>query len=227
MTDKKKRRHGLTVNVKTAKGRKSSSTNWLRRQLNDTFVDKANSEGYRSRAVYKLTEIDDKYNFLKSANVIVDLGSAPGSWCQVAVERTKGRSKVIGIDLQEIEPIEGVDFLQGDFLDNDVLEIFESMLPSDKVDVVMSDMAASACGHPQTDHIRIMALCEAAVYFAIDWLNEGGFFVSKVLQGGAEKELLTLLKSNFKTVKHIKPEASRKDSAEMFVIAEGFKGKKE
>jgi len=226
MTDKKKRRDGLTVKVKTAKGRKSSSTEWLRRQLNDSFVDKANQEGYRSRAVYKLTEIDDKYRFLKPGSVIVDLGSAPGSWCQVALERTKGRSKIIGIDLQEIDPIAGVEFLQGDFLDNDTLEIFESMLPSDKVDVVMSDMAAASCGHHQTDHIRIMALCEAAIYFAIDWLNEGGFFVAKVLQGGAEQDLLKLLKSNFKTVKHIKPKASRKDSAEMFVIAADFKGKK-
>lgn len=224
MNDKKNRRDGLTIKVKTAKGRKASSTKWLKRQLNDVFVEKARLEGYRSRAAYKLIEIDDKYHFLKSNKVIVDLGSAPGSWCQVAVERTEGKGKIIGIDLQKIEPIEGVDFLQGDFLDNDVLKIFESMLPQSKVDVVLSDMAAASCGHHQTDHIRIMALCEAAIYFAIDWLNEGGFFVAKVLQGGTENELLKILKKNFRTVKHIKPDASRKDSSEMFVIADGFKG---
>ena len=224
---KKTSRDGLTVNVKTAKGRKGSSTKWLRRQLNDPFVDEARKHGYRSRAVYKLTEIDDKYHFLKPGSIIVDLGCAPGSWCQVAVERTKGKATIIGLDLQEVEPIEGVEFLVGDFMEEEILLLLEEKLEGKKVDVVMSDMAAASCGHSQTDHIRIMALCEVAADFAFDWLREGGAFVAKVLRGGTEQELLKSLRYHFTHVKHIKPKASRQDSSEIFVVATGFRARED
>ncbi len=221
----KKGRDGLTVKVKTARGRRPSSTEWLRRQLNDPFVDEAKKRGYRSRAAFKLTDIDDKFNFIRPNMSVVDLGCAPGSWCQVIRERTKNRGRVVGIDLQEVDPIPGVELMKGDFTDNDVLKELE-LLVGDKVDAVVSDMAAAACGHSQTDHIRIMALCEMASAFAVEWLNDGGTFVAKVLRGGAEQELLKDLRKNFEQVKHFKPNASRKDSAEIFVVALGFKGKK-
>lgn len=223
-TSNKGGRQGLTVRVKTAKGRKSSSTKWLKRQLNDPFVERANREGYRSRAAYKLIEIDDKFNIFKDDSNVIDLGAAPGSWTQVACKKIDSKKgKVIGIDLQEVSPISGVEFIQGDFLDE---EVFNSLLKKidKKFDVVMSDMAAASCGHQQTDHLRIMALCEAALDFAIDVLKKEGAFIAKVLQGGAEANLLSLLKKNFKSVKHFKPKASRQDSSEVYVVALGFRG---
>lgn len=227
MTDKKsgedsKRGHRqLHVKVKTAKGRKSSSTQWLQRQLNDPYVQLAHKEGYRSRAAYKLIEIDDKFQFLKPRQNIIDLGAAPGGWTQVAVKRSKG-SRIIGIDLQEMEPIPGATLLQHDFMADDAPELLAQYLEGEGADIVLSDMAAPACGHPQTDHIRIMGLCEVALDFATQYLREGGVFVAKVLQGGAEKELLDAMKKHFKTVKHFKPDASRKDSAETYVVAIDF-----
>ena len=232
MTDKKDKnssylkggRTDKTVKVKTAKGRKSSSTRWLQRQLNDPYVQQAKADGYRSRAAYKLIEMDDKHHFLKHGIRVVDLGAAPGSWLQVAIERCGKKGQVIGLDLQEVEPIVGVELLQGDFTEQETLEQLEAMMQG-KAQVVMSDMAAPASGHTQTDHIRIMHLCELALDFAQDWLEEGGTFLAKVLRGGAEQDLLKQMKRDFASVKHIKPQASRADSAEMYVIALGFKGK--
>ncbi len=211
-------RNGKSVRVKTAKGRKNSSIKWLQRQLNDPYVRQANKDGYRSRAVYKLKEIDDKYKIFKSNMKVVDLGAAPGSWTEVALEK---KATVIGIDLLDIEPIDGVTFIKGDFLDDDIYDELLEISGGD-IDVVMSDMAANSCGHSQTDHIRIMALCEAALEFAIKTLKKDGSFIAKVLQGGTEKELLDILKKNFTSVKHFKPESSRSGSAEMYVIAKGF-----
>ena len=210
---------GLFTRVKTAKRRSSSSTRWLERQLSDPYVIQANKEGYRSRAAYKLIEINDKFNFLKPKAKVVDLGAAPGSWAQVACK--KG-CKVVGIDLQTIDEINGAEFIQGDFLDNNVLKVLEEKMSGKKVDVVMSDMAASATGHHSTDHIRIMILCETAIEFALEHLKEGGIFIAKVLVGGAEKELVTKLRLSFREIKHIKPKASRSDSTEMYVVANGF-----
>ena len=208
--------------VKTARGRKRSSTKWLQRQLNDPYVQMAQRDGYRSRAAYKIIEIDDKFNIFNPDKSVVDLGAAPGGWTQVAVQRTKG-AKVVGIDLQEIEPIVGSTLIQYDFTDDHALTLLEDALQSQKVDIVLSDMASPSCGHAQTDHIRIMALCELAFDFAKHNLNEEGAFVAKILQGGAEKELLDDLKKHFKVVKHFKPNSSRKDSAEMYVVATGFR----
>lgn len=217
-------RRGKHVRVKTAKGRKRSSTQWLQRQLNDPFVRKAKDEGYRSRAAFKLTDIDDNFNiFNKNIAYVVDLGCAPGSWTQVAVKRSKGNAKIIGIDLQEVDPIDGAEFIIGDFEEQDALDQLEAKMQG-KADIVMSDMAAASCGHEQTDHLRIMNLCELALDFAIDWLKPDGVFVAKILAGGAENDLLKRLKKNFKSVKHFKPAASRKDSAENFVVAKGFRG---
>ena len=221
----------LTVRVKTAKGRKFSSTRWLQRQLNDPYVQKAKKDGYRGRAAYKILEIDDRFRFLVPGARVVDLGCAPGGWCQVAVHRVnalggksgKARGTVLGVDLQEVEPIAGVDLMQLDFLDEGADDAVKSRLGG-QADVVMSDMAAAASGHRQTDHMKIMALAETAAEFAFDVLAPGGSFVSKVLQGGTENELLALLKRRFTKVQHIKPPASRKDSAEMFVVATGFRG---
>lgn len=218
----------LRTRVKTAKGRTVSSTKWLERQLNDPYVARAKKEGYRSRAAYKILEIDDKFKFLTKGKIVVDLGAAPGGWTQVAVQRVKagtpGGGKVIGIDLQEIEPITHSTLLKGDFLEDEALEQLEQLLAGKKVNVVLSDMAAPACGHPPTDHIRIMALCEAALGFALQHLAPSGVFVAKVLQGGAEKEMLSQMKQHFAIVKHFKPPASRADSAEMYIVATGFKG---
>ncbi len=223
--DLKGGRRGQHVRVKTAKGRKKSSTQWLQRQLNDPYVRRAKDEGYRSRAAFKITDIDDKFNlFNQSVSYVVDLGCAPGSWTQVAVRRLGKQAKIIGIDLQEMEPIEGAEFIIGDFEDQESLKQLEATMEG-KADIVMSDMAAAACGHEQTDHIRIMTLCELALDFAIDWLKPEGKFVAKVLRGGAENDLLKKMQKHFKQVKHFKPGASRSDSAEMFVVATGFKGK--
>jgi 23S rRNA (uridine2552-2'-O)-methyltransferase len=221
----------LTVRVKSAKGRKISSTRWLQRQLNDPYVQKAKKDGYRGRAAYKILEIDDRFRFLVPGARVVDLGCAPGGWCQVAVTRVnalgeksgKARGTILGVDLQEVEPIAGTDQMQLDFLDEGAEEAVKTRLGG-QADVVMSDMAAAASGHRQTDHIKIMALAEAAAYFAFDVLAPGGTFVSKVLQGGTENDLLALLKQRFAKVQHFKPPASRKDSAEMFVVATGFRG---
>jgi len=224
----------LKVRVKTAKGRKLSSTRWLQRQLNDPYVQRAKKDGYRGRAAYKILEIDDRFRFLVPGARVVDLGCAPGGWCQVAAHRInalgaksgKARGTVLGVDLQEVEPISGVDFMQLDFLDEDADEAVKARLGG-QADVVLSDMAAAASGHRQTDHIKIIALAETAAHFAFDVLTPGGVFVAKVLQGGTEGTLLALLKRRFTKVQHIKPPASRKDSAEMFVVATGFRGEAE
>lgn len=221
----------LKVKVKTARGRKLSSTRWLERQLNDPYVLRARKEGYRGRAAFKILELDDKYHFLVPGARVVDLGCAPGGWCQIAVPRVnslgdkrgKPQGRIIGIDLQEVEPITGAEIHQLDFLDEDADETVKSWLGG-QADVVMSDMAAASSGHKQTDHMRIIALCEAAAYFSFDVLTEGGTFVAKVLAGGAEGELQKLLKQRFTKVANVKPGASRADSSEKFVVATGFRG---
>lgn len=222
----------LRVRVKTAKGRKLSSTLWLERQLNDPYVQRAKKEGYRGRAAYKILELDDKYGFLKPGGRVVDLGCAPGGWCQVAVLRVNALGQnpkkpvgtVLGIDLQEVEPISGADIHQLDFLSDDADDLVKGWLGG-KADVVMSDMAAAASGHKGTDHLRIIALVEAALAFAFDVLEEGGTFVAKVLAGGAENEMQAVLKKNFRKVANVKPPASRSDSSEKFVVAQGFRGR--
>jgi 23S rRNA (uridine2552-2'-O)-methyltransferase len=221
----------LRVRVKSAKGRRLSSTLWLERQLNDPYVQQAQKDGYRGRAAYKILELDDKYRFLVPGARIVDLGCAPGGWCQVAVPRInslgerKGKKvgTILGIDLQEVDPIPGCDIRVLDFLEEEADDKVKEWLGG-KADVVMSDMAASSSGHKQTDHLRIMALCEAAAYFAFDVLEEGGTFVAKVLAGGAEGELQKMLKQKFTKVANVKPPASRSDSSEKFVVATGFRG---
>ncbi len=221
----------LTVKVKTARGRRLSSTRWLQRQLNDPYVARAKAEGYRGRAAFKIMEIDDKYRFLVPGARVVDLGCAPGGWLQVAVPRVnalgeksgKKIGSILGVDLQEVEPLAGCDIHQLDFMDEGADEKVKEWLGG-KADVVMSDMAASSSGHKQTDHLRIISLCEAAAYFAFDVLEEGGTFVAKVLAGGAEGELQKLLKQKFTKVANMKPPASRSDSSEKFVVATGFRG---
>jgi 23S rRNA (uridine2552-2'-O)-methyltransferase len=212
----------IHTKVKTARGRKNSSTRWLQRQLNDPYVQMAQKDGYRSRAAYKLIEIDDKFQILRSGKNIVDLGSAPGGWTQVCVQRVKG-SKVIGIDLQKVDPIEGSIQIQEDFTEEAGLNKLNEALKGKKVDIILSDMAAASCGHSLTDHVRIISLCETAFDFAKENLNIGGVFVAKILRGGTEKELLDDMKKHFKTVKHFKPESSRKDSSEMYVVAIDFR----
>lgn len=221
----------LKVKVKSARGRKLSSTLWLQRQLNDPYVKRATADGYRGRAAYKILELDDRYRFLVPGARVVDLGCAPGGWLQVAVKRvnalgvrqSKAVGRVLGIDLQEVEPVAGAEIHQLDFMADDADEQVKTWLGG-KAEVVMSDMAASASGHKQTDHMRIMALCEAAAYFAFDVLEVDGTFVAKVLAGGAEGELQKLLKQKFNKVANVKPPASRADSSEKFVIATGFRG---
>ncbi len=221
----------LRTRVKTARGRKMSSTRWLDRQLNDPYVKRARAEGYRGRAAFKILELDDKYGFLTPGARVVDLGCAPGGWCQVAVPRInalgdrpdKPRGRIIGIDLQQVEPIPGAELHVLDFLEEGADERVKSWLGG-KADVVMSDMAAAASGHKQTDHLRIIALCQAAAEFAFDVLEQGGTFVAKVLAGGAEGELQRILKQKFEKVANVKPPASRADSSEKFVVATGFRG---
>ncbi len=205
--------------VKTAKGRKTSSKMWLERQLNDPYVDKAKQEGYRSRAAFKILEIDQKTKLLKKGMKIVDLGSAPGGWSQVAAQ--KGCT-VIAIDLLHVDDIPGVDFIQMDFMDEDAPDKLKEMLGG-QADIVLSDMAPNTTGHKSTDHIRIMAVVEAAHLFATEVLKPGGAFVAKVFQGGAQNEILAQIKKDFKTVKHIKPPASRKESSEQYIVATGFR----
>ena len=221
--NKKKRRTAResTQRVKTARGRKNSSTRWLQRQLNDPYVAEAERLGYRSRAAFKLLEIDDKVKLLKPGVTVVDLGAAPGGWCQVAVER--GASKVVALDLLPVDALPGVTFLQMDFMDDEAPEALVSAI-GEGVDVVLSDMAANTIGHKQTDHLRIMMLVEAAYDFAREVLRPGGAFVAKVFQGGTQHELLAMMKKDFETIRHIKPPASRKESAEQYVVATGFRG---
>ncbi|TQS72927.1 RlmE family RNA methyltransferase [Rhodobacteraceae bacterium] len=223
----------LRVRVKTAKGRRLSSTLWLERQLNDPYVVRAKKEGYRGRAAYKILELDDKFRFLVPGARVVDLGCAPGGWCQVAARRVnslgektgKRVGRVLGVDLQEVDPVPGAEIHQLDFLEEGADEKIKHWLGG-TADVVMSDMAASSSGHQNTDHLRIITLCEAAAYFSFDVLEEGGTFVAKVLAGGAEGELLNVLKKNFTKVANVKPPASRSNSSEKFVIAQGYRGKR-
>ena len=222
----------LRVKVKTAKGRKLSSTLWLERQLNDPYVQRAKRDGFRGRAAYKIMELDDRYGFLKPGARVVDLGCAPGGWCQVAVPRVnalgdnpkKPQGRVIGVDLQEVEAIPGAELHQLDFLSDEADALVKGWLGG-RADVVMSDMAASASGHKGTDHLRIIALIEAALAFAFDVLEDDGTFVAKVLAGGAENEMNAILKKNFKKVANVKPPASRSDSSEKFVVAMGYRGR--
>lgn len=213
----------MRTRVKTAKGRTAQSTRWLERQLNDPYVKRAKAEGYRSRAAYKLIELDERFGFLKGAKRIVDLGIAPGGWTQVARRVVPGAT-IIGIDLLPTDPIEGATIFEMDFMDDDAPAKLEEALGG-RATLILSDMAANTVGHPQTDHLRTMGLVEAAVDFAINVLEPGGTFVSKVFAGGTDGDLLTILKQNFKTVKHAKPPASRKGSSEWYVIAQGFKGR--
>jgi 23S rRNA (uridine2552-2'-O)-methyltransferase len=215
---------GPRQRVKTAKGRKVSSTRWLERQLNDPYVKRARAEGYRSRAAYKLLELDEKYGLLKGVKGVVDLGIAPGGWSQV-VRRRSPAARIAGIDLLPTDPIEGVAILEMDFMDEDAPERLREALGLPEADLVMSDMAANTVGHPQTDHLRTMALVEAGMLFATEVLRPGGAYVAKVLAGGADNNLVAELKRHFTTVKHAKPPASRKDSSEWYVIAQGFKGR--
>jgi 23S rRNA (uridine2552-2'-O)-methyltransferase len=217
----------LKQRVKTAKKRTVSQTRWLERQLNDPYVARAKREGYRSRATYKLLEMDEKFHLLKPGMRVVDLGAAPGGWSQVAAAKVgsdKGRGRVIGIDLLEIDPVPGAEFTVMDFLAEDAPERLRAMLGG-QADLVMSDMAANATGHKKTDHLKIMALAELAIDFARQVLAPGGAFVAKVLQGGTEGTLLADLKRDFAVVRHVKPAASRADSAELYVLATGFRGK--
>ncbi len=218
----------LKTRVKTARGRKPSSTRWLQRQLNDPYVALAKKEGYRSRAAYKLIELDDKFHFLKPGKTVLDLGAAPGGWTQVAAARVKSTEKkpiVIGVDILPMPSVPAAHIMQLDFMDDAAPDKIRALI-EDGVDVVLSDMAPNTTGHQATDHLRIMALIEAAYPFACEVLKSGGVFVAKVFQGGAEKELLKQMNKDFTSVKHAKPKASRSDSSEMYVVAIGFKGRK-
>ena len=208
--------------LKTAKGRKVSSTRWLERQLNDPYVQRARAENYRSRAAYKLIELDERFGLLKGVRAVVDLGIAPGGWSQV-VRRKAPRAGVVGIDLLPTDPLDGVTILQMDFMDEAAPAKLREALGG-PADIVLSDMAANTVGHPQTDHLRTMALVEAGLLFATEVLRPGGAYVAKVLAGGADNDLVAELKRNFSSVKHAKPPASRKGSSEWYVIAQGFKG---
>ncbi len=220
---------GLTERVKTASKRSVSSTRWLTRQLNDPYVAEAKKRGYRSRAAFKLLQMDERFHFLKPGARVVDLGAAPGGWTQVAAEQvlksSSGRpgGKIVGIDILEMEPVPGATILHLDFMTDEAPDKLKGLLKG-AADVVLSDMAASATGHQQTDHLKIMALAETAYQFASEVLAPGGTFIAKVLQGGATGDLLKNLKRDFTEVRHVKPPASRKDSAEIYVVALGFRG---
>ncbi len=209
--------------VKTAKKRTESSTRWLQRQLNDPYVKQAKADGYRSRAAYKLIELDEKFGLIRGSSRVVDLGIAPGGWSQV-VRKKAPKAHVVGIDLLPTEPIEGVAIFEMDFMDDAAPARLEEALGG-APDLVLSDMAANTVGHKQTDHLRTMGLVEAGAWFAVETLEKGGAFVAKVLAGGTDAELLKLLKAHFKSVKHAKPPASRKGSSEWYVVAQGFKGR--
>jgi len=210
--------------LKTARGRKASSTRWLERQLNDPYVKRAHADGYRSRAAYKLLELDEKFGLLRGVTAVIDLGIAPGGWSQV-VRRRIPKAAVAGIDLLPTDPIDGVAILEMDFMDDAAPAALRAALGDVAPDLVLSDMAANTVGHAQTDHLRTMGLVEAGLEFAVEVLKPGGTFVAKVLAGGADHGLVAELKRHFKTVKHAKPPASRKDSSEWYVIAQGFKGR--
>lgn len=223
----RKSNRDLKVRVKTSKGRKIGSTLWLQRQLNDPYVAQAKAEGFRSRAAYKIKELDERYKIFKKGQRVVDLGAAPGGWSQIAapiVGSTPENPLIVGIDFLEMDPIDGVIFLKKDFTEDDAPQALIDALGGHKVDVVMSDMASPTTGHRATDHIRIITLVEMAADFAIDVLAPGGTFIAKVFQGGTEHELLALLKRHFATTLHAKPKASRQGSAETYLLARGFKG---
>jgi 23S rRNA (uridine2552-2'-O)-methyltransferase len=209
--------------LKDEKRRTLSSRTWLERQLKDPYVLRAKREGFRSRAAYKLAEIDDKYHLLKSGSRVVDLGAAPGGWSEIAARRVGPRGRVVALDILDMKPIPGVEFLKLDFLGETAPERLSALLGG-KADLVLSDMAANATGHRKTDHLRIMALAEAAAHFAREVLAGGGSLVCKVLQGGTEAGLLSDLKRDFSSVRHVKPPASRTDSAELYLLARGFRG---
>ena len=224
---------GLHVNVKTADKRSTSSNRWLQRQLNDPYVAKARAAGYRSRAAFKLLELDEKFHLLKPGMRVLDLGCAPGGWAQVAVAKVGAKGVVVGCDLLEVPEVTGATLIVQDFLAEDAPDIIKALLVGGSAngarkhalaDLVLSDMASNTTGHGPTDHIRIMHLCEMAYHFATEILAPGGAFVCKVLKGGAEHELLKLMQRDFTTVKHAKPQASRQDSAESYVVATGFRG---
>jgi 23S rRNA (uridine2552-2'-O)-methyltransferase len=219
------RGRNLTTRVRSGKGRSPSSHRWLERQLNDPYVARARNEGFRSRAAFKLIEIDDKHRLLRKGARVVDLGAAPGGWSQVAARRVgaaPGRGRVVAIDLLPMAPVAGVEFLALDFLDPGAPDRLKAMLGG-QADVVLSDMAANATGHRKTDHLKIMALAEATAAFAREVLSAGGALLCKVLQGGTEAALLASLKRDFASVKHVKPAASRSDSAELYLLATGFR----
>lgn len=215
----------LAQRLKTSRGRTTSQQRWLTRQLNDPYVARARREGYRSRAAFKLIELDERHKILKRGQRVVDLGAAPGGWCQVAVPiiQAPQEGRIVAIDILEIDPIPGVEFVQMDFLDEEAPELLKQMLGG-SADVVLSDMAANTTGHRQTDHLRTLGLVEAAAEFAREVLAPGGKFLAKVLQGGTEASLLKSLKHDFREVKHVKPPASRQDSSELYVLASGFRG---
>ena len=216
----------LRTKLKKKRGLKESSRRWLERHMNDPYVQRSKADGYRSRAAYKLIEIDDKHHLLKSGMKIIDLGAAPGGWCQVAAARTSSTAEnphVVGIDYLEMDPVPGAPVLLMDFLDDDAPARLSEALGG-APDLVLSDMAAPTTGHRRTDHIRTMHLCEVAADFAISVLKPGGHFLAKTFQGGTESELLNLLKKNFRTVQHVKPPASREESAELYLLAKDFKG---
>jgi len=218
----------MHTKVKTARGRKISSTLWLQRQLNDPYVQRAKAEGYASRAAYKLLEMDDRYKLLKPGLRLVDLGAAPGGWCQVAAARIGSTSddvRVVGIDYLDMDPVPGTTILKKDILDDDAYEAIIEALGGHAPDIVISDMAAPTTGHRKTDHIRTMALVEVALEFALQVLKPGGHFLTKTFQGGTEKNLLDLMKSNFKSIHHVKPPASRSDSVELYLLAKDRKRK--
>jgi 23S rRNA (uridine2552-2'-O)-methyltransferase len=212
---------GLSVHVKTAKSRSAASTRWLERQLNDPYVTAARQQGWRSRAAFKLLELDDRFHLIRKGVRVLDLGAAPGGWTQVAAKR--GAASVLGVDLLPIDPIHGAVLFQGDFLDPEMPERLRAALG--EADLVLSDMAPNTTGHASTDHVRIVALAEMALDFAMQILSRDGAFVAKVFQGGAEKPILDLLKRNFAAVRHAKPPASRKESSELYVVATGFRGR--
>lgn len=216
-------RRTAAVRVKSAKGRKLSSTRWLQRQLNDPYVQEAKRQGYRSRAAFKLLEIDEKLHVLTTGARVVDLGAAPGGWSQVAAAKVGSNGKVVALDINPMDPLAGVTVLHQDFMADDAPEKLKAALDG-PADVVLSDMAAPVTGHAQTDHLRIIALCETALEFAREVLSPGGVFIAKVFQGGTEGNLLRDMKRDFQTVRHIKPPASRKESPETYVVAAGFRG---
>jgi len=220
----------LKVKVKTAKRRTAASTRWLERQLNDPYVARARAEGYRARSAYKLVEMDDRFHLLGPGKRVVDLGAAPGGWSQVAAKRvnsTDANPLVVALDYLDMDPVPGVFVLKKDFLDEDAPDVIREALGGHGVDIVLSDMAAPTTGHRQTDHLRTIHLCEVAADFAVSVLNPGGHFVAKVFRGGTENELLALLKREFTAVHHVKPPSSRSESVELYLLAKGFRGRRD